>query len=189
MIKYLNNISKKGGFFGFDSVNEAISIALGIRNTWMTLIQSIVTFFGVITIFVNDYLYNPPIKLYVLLIFLVIDYITGVFVGVRIRKEGFSTRKGQRIIFLGLSYSFAMIGSFWLSKAGEGYFFMPYIVFYYLSSVVVLSSFKNLAMLGFLPKGLSEVLNKYVDAHKNDIEGMIKKEYQDKKDHTTRKPQ
>lgn len=165
---------QENGCLGFNSFWEAIEVALGLRNKYMISFEGICAAIGVLTGFINNFIFNPAQQLYILLLFLVVDYITGVIVGIKVRKEGFSTRKGQRIIFLVISYSFAMAGSYWLSRAGEGYFFMPYVVFYYLSSVVVLSSFKNLAMLGWLPNGLTNVLTKYVDAHKDKIADIIK---------------
>lgn len=171
MIKEIFGVNS---FLGFSSVKEAIVTSLGLRTPAMVTFESFFTMVGVILAFVDMYVFHPKEQYFVLILFLIGDYITGVAVGIKVRKEGFSTRKGQRIIFLFLSYTFAMLGSHWLAKVGEAYFFMPYLVFYYLTSVLVLSSFKNLAMLGLLPKNITSVLNKYVDAHKDQVIDIIR---------------
>lgn len=168
-------------FLGFSTLKEVIEVTFGLRNRIMFLIESTVASMGLLSAFIDSYIFSPYQQLYTLLAFLIIDYITGVMVAIKVRKEGFSTRKGQRIVFLFLSYTGAMFGAFWLSKSGQGYFFMPYIVFYYLSSVVVLSSFKNAAMLGLLPKGITELLTRYVDAHKEELVEVLKQANNDNK--------
>lgn len=140
----------------------------------MIFLESLVALFGVLSLFIDMYIFSPYIQYYVLMAFLVADYITGVIVGIRIRKEGFSTRKAQRIVFLVLSYSFTMSGGYWLSKAGDGWFFLPHAFFYYLSGVLLLSTTKNLSMLKLLPKGINSFMDKYIDAHKDNISQIIK---------------
>jgi phage-related holin len=173
-MQHYNNTMDNEYFFGFRSATDAFKSTWGLKTKALAYWHIITSLIASLSAFIDEYVFSPYQQFYIIILFLIVDYITGIAVGVKVRKESFLTRKSQRIIFLIISYSFAMWGSFLLGKHADGFFFMPYAVFYYMASVLVLSSFKNLALLGLLPKGLADFLNKYIDEHKNQIADSLK---------------
>jgi phage-related holin len=162
-------------FIGFDNPLQALQSAFGLFSEKNFFIECLFAIFGISIAFIDSYIFNPYQKLLILWVFLLADYITAIVVSFKITKEGFNTRKGQRIVFLFLSYAFAMSASFWLDKyAHETYFWLPYALFSYLSGVLLISIFKNLSLLKLLPKGIASFIQKYIDTHKDRMVDAIK---------------
>lgn len=162
-------------FIGFDNPLHAVQTAFGLFSEKNFMIECLFALFGIAMAFIDSYIFHPYQKLMILWIFLLADYITAIVVSFKVTKEGFNTRKGQRIVFLFLSYAFAMSASFWLDKyAHETYFWLPYALFSYLSGVLLISIFKNLSLLKLLPKGIASFIQKYIDTHKDKIVEAIK---------------
>jgi hypothetical protein len=157
-------------FIGFDNPLHALKSAFGLYDKKNMLIELLFAAIGISISFIDSYIFHPYQKLMLLWLFLLVDYITAIAVAFRVTKEGFNTRKGQRIVFLFISYAFAMSASFYLDKyAHETYFWLPYALFSYLSGVLMISIFKNLSLLKLLPNGIAEFITKYIDTHKNRI--------------------
>jgi hypothetical protein len=157
-------------FIGFDSPLDGIKAAFGLYGKKIVFIEFLFTIIGISVSFIDSYIFHPYQKLMFLWFLLLADYITAIFVAFKITKEGFNTRKGQRIVFLFLSYALAMSCSFWLDKlAHESYFWFPYALFSYLSGVLILSIFKNLSLLKLLPSGINKFVSKYLDTYKDKI--------------------
>jgi len=162
-------------FIGFDSPLSALQTAFGLFSEKNFLIECLFALFGIGLAFIDSYVFHPYQKLMILWFFLLADYFTAIAVSFKVTKEGFNTRKGQRIVFLFISYAFAMSASFWLDKyAHETYFWLPYALFSYLSGVLLISIFKNLSLLKLLPKGIASFIQKYIDTHKDKIIESIK---------------
>ncbi len=161
-------------YFGFSSIGEYINIFSGTHNKSLLMIQLFFTYIATIAASFDLYIYHPSQQYYVIVSLLVADNITGILVALLIKKEGFSTKKCQRFVFLLIGYTCAMSASFWMAKTAYFYEFLPYVVFYYLSSVLFLSFIKNLSILKWLPDGLNKFLNKFIDKRKDELVEMAR---------------
>jgi hypothetical protein len=166
----LNRMRKDSDmYFGFSTFQEVAETALGFKNKSMQLAQLFILFIGTLSLFVDAYIFHPYQQYYTIVGLLIADNISGILVGVFVKKEGFLTTKAQRFILLFIGYSAAMIGAFYMAQVAYFYSVIPHVIFYYLSSVLFLSCIKNISMLGWLPKGINLFLKKYIDRRKDEM--------------------
>jgi len=166
--------------FGFNSWKQFFKITTGLQYRNLALLDAIFAFqLALISMvsFINEWVWSPAYTLAIYFILLGADFLSGVAVGMKIKKEGFLTAKGQRIfiifpahlIILGVLFNAGRINTdIGIKDIPEGLFTGAARGFYfYVMGINLLSFAKNLALLGLMPPKAAEFLAKYVDKNKN----------------------
>lgn len=166
--------------FGFTSWKQFFKIATGVQYKNLAILDIAVALqLALLSMvhFIDTWVWSPPYSLIVYFVLLGADFLSGVAVGMKVKKEGFLTAKGQRIfiifpahlIILGVLFNAGRINAdLGIQQIGDGVFTFGARAFYfYVMGINLISFAKNLALLGMLPPQAAEFLAKYVDKNKN----------------------
>lgn len=169
--------------FGFTSWKQFIKIATGIQYKNLAILDiAIALQLALLSMvsFIDNWIWSPPYSLFVYFILLGSDFLSGVAVGMKVKKEGFITAKGQRIfiifpahlVILGVLFNAGRINKdLGIQDTPEALFTGAARAFYfYVMGINLISFSKNLALLDMLPPKAAEFLAKYVDKDKNIVE-------------------
>lgn len=165
---------------GFRSFDDFVSSATGLSLRIFSLLDVLTAISLACTTIISGvemWIWSPFYSLVVYFIVLIADFSAGVAVGVKKRHEGFLTAKAQRLpiialahlIILGIFFNLGRINhDLGIRDLGSGIFdISARTVYFYILGVNLMSFFKNLALLGYLPKKVSDFLIRYIDTHKN----------------------
>jgi phage-related holin len=121
---------------------------------------------GVITGFVEDWIFSPAASLFALLALIAADHIANLVVAWK--RGSFDTRKALSIFWKLLSHIGLLMfannlakGSVFLGWLNEG-IFVPIVL------VNMLSLIKNLSLLGYIKRDFAKWIDKKIDTYKNE---------------------
>lgn len=167
--------------FGFNSVKEALLVITGAKYKAFAMIDLCVSVilalsFDVIGI-TEKWVWSPFYSIVVYMCVLAADFISGVFVGMTKKREGFMTSKGQRLfiifpthfILLGVMFNLGRINAdLGIKEIPASVFDLAARSFFFYVLIINLLSFaKNLSLLGLLKGKAAKLLEEYIDPHKN----------------------
>lgn len=121
---------------------------------------------GALTGFVTNWIFDPAVSFYALMLLICCDHVTGMWVAFKNNK--FETRKAARIFWTLLSHTGLLAFATSLSKGSDAIYWLNEGIFVPLVVVNLISLIKNLSLLGFVKKGFAELLYKKIDVYKNE---------------------
>ena len=122
---------------------------------------------GTIVAFTNQHFFNPAEQYYILMLLILLDNITGMYIA--LKKEKFCTSKAKRTIYTLIGHTAILFFAFKLGQDSKTLFFLKDAVFVPLVLINLLSFVKNLSLLGYLPKTFAKYLYKKVNTYDNQL--------------------
>jgi hypothetical protein len=175
-------------FLGFKSLKQMMLIVTGLQYkgpaAFNALLSIEVAMLTLVATAIEQWLWSPFYSLVIYFIVLTADFVSGIYVGMRVRKEGFLTQKGQRLpvilvchlVLLGVFYNLGRINED-LGVGGidavifEG---VARAFYFYVISINLMSFIKNMVLLGYLKGAIADFFQRYIDKQKNpptDVDG------------------
>lgn len=165
---------------GFKSIKELWLTITGLQFKVLALVNLLLSAeFALFSLtgFLEQWLWSPLYSLIIYLIVLTADFISGIFVGMKVRNEGFLTQKGQRLpvilvchlILLGVFFNLGKINDDLGVKGVDDVVFngIARAFYFYVITINLTSFIKNLVMLGYVKGAVADFFTKYIDKQKN----------------------
>lgn len=131
------------------------------------VICTISGFFGLMSAFVTDWIFDPSISYFTLVGLIAADHVTASILAFKHKR--FDTRVALRIFWTLLSHTALLMFSTNLSKGADVLFWLNEAVFVPIVIVNLMSLVKNLALLGYIKKGFARMITDKIDNYKNDF--------------------
>lgn len=134
---------------GYADRHDLISSIFGLKLAALNFLASVI---AVLTTFITDYIWDDAKAIYILLMLIAVDAITGIFKAVK--NKIFSSAKLPRILVIMLVYT-TMLGIAWnISKISPFYAFLPAVLYGGFVSTLMVSIFENIHQLKWIPDNL-----------------------------------
>lgn len=166
--------------FGFYSFKQFAKAATGIEYKGFAMLDLVVSLqLALVSMlaFIDQWIWAPYYSLFIYMLLLGADFLSGVAVGMKVKNEGFLTQKGQRIfiifpahlIILGILFNAGKINhDLGFQGVDDGVFtFAARAFYFYVMGINLISFMKNMALLGVLKGQIADWFANYVDKHKN----------------------
>lgn len=153
-----------------EMINEFLSIMKSMSGLTLkspALILSSGFGVGTIVAFTNQHIFNPAEQYYILMLLILLDNITGMYIA--LKSEKFCTSKAKRTIYTLIGHTAILFFAFQLGQDSKPLFFLKDAVFVPLVLINLLSFVKNLSLLGYLPKAFAKYLYKKVNTYDNQL--------------------
>lgn len=138
---------------GFKSVKELFLTVFGLKTPLLNLIGS---FFATLTTFITKYIWDDAGAVYFLAFMILVDAITGIWKA--FKYNTFSSSRLPRILVTLIIYTTLLAISWNAAKYSPFYFWLPATIYGGFVSVLVVSIIENLVLLGYLPRGLYDII-------------------------------
>jgi phage-related holin len=145
-------------------MNSVLSLSLK-QDVWLTISMGGFTL-GAVSSFVVDWVFDPAVSFYALILLIIADHISGMTLAWK--RDVFETRKATRILWTLMSHTALLAFANSLSKGSDVLGWMNEGVFVPLVMVNLVSLVKNLSLLGLIKKDFARILYKKIDVYKND---------------------
>lgn len=152
-------------------IDESTSIAESVLSLNLKIVPFTLSVFGGFTIgsitgFVTDWIFDPAVSYYALMILICCDHATGMWIAWKNNK--FETRKATRIFWTLLSHTGLLAFATSLAKGSNAIYWLNEGIFVPLVLVNLISFVKNLSLLGFIKRSFAELLYRKIDVYKNE---------------------
>ena len=138
---------------GYANTHDLLSSIFGLK---LVVLNFIAAFAAAMTTFITDYVWDDAKAVYLLLVIIGVDALTGVFRAVKTKT--FSSAKLPRILVIMVVYT-TMLGIAWnISKVSPFYAFLPAVLYGGFVSTLVVSIFENLHQLSWIPDNLYKLI-------------------------------
>jgi len=123
--------------------------------------------FGAVTGFTANWIFEPAISFYFLLLLIAADHFTGM--SVAWRRGKFETRKALRVFWTLLAHTWLLVFATNLSRGSVALYWLNEGIFVPLVLVNMISLVKNLSLMGLVNKQFTVLFYKKVDTYKNEF--------------------
>jgi phage-related holin len=151
---------------GKEIMNSILS--LNLKNEFLIMFTMGGFTLGSLSSFVVDWIYDPAVSFYALILLIIADHISGM--SLAWKRDVFETRKSIRILWTLLSHTALLAFANSLSKGSDVLAWMNEGVFVPLVMVNLVSLIKNLSLLGLIKKDFAGIFYKKIDVYKNDTQ-------------------
>lgn len=153
------------------SVLELKAITESVLSLNLKIVPFTISVFGGFTIgsitgFVTDWIFDPAVSYYTLMLLICCDHFTGMWIAWKNNK--FETRKATRIFWTLLSHTGLLAFATNLAKGSNAIYWLNEGIFVPLVVVNLISLVKNLSLLGFIKRSFAEMLYRKIDVYKNE---------------------
>lgn len=153
------------------SVLELKAITESVLSLNLKIVPFTISVFGGFTIgsitgFVTDWIFDPAVSYYTLMLLICCDHFTGMWIAWKNNK--FETRKATRIFWTLLSHTGLLAFATNLAKGSNAIYWLNEGIFVPLVIVNLISLVKNLSLLGFIKRSFAEMLYRKIDVYKNE---------------------
>tara|TARA_R100001244_G_scaffold16626_1_gene17982 strand:+ start:1174 stop:1815 length:642 start_codon:yes stop_codon:yes gene_type:complete len=160
------NVFKEEKMIGSEFISIAKSVCgLTLKKPSVILLSGFSI--GTIYSFTNAHIYNPADQYYSLMLLILVDNLTGMYVALKNQK--FCTSKAKRVLYTLIGHTAILFFAFQLGRESKPLFFLKDAVFVPLVLINLLSFVKNLSLLGYLPKTFAKYLYKKVNTYDNEL--------------------
>jgi hypothetical protein len=143
---------------GYANHHDLLSTIFGLK---LMAVNGIVALAAVITTFITSYIWDDANAIYMLLLLIGVDAVTGIFKA--IKAKTFSSAKLPRILVIMVTYT-TMLGIAWnISKFSPFYNFLPAVLYGGFVSTLIVSIFENLHQLNWIPDNLYNLIKGKLD--------------------------
>lgn len=122
--------------------------------------------FGAITGFTDDWIFEPAVSFYFLLMLISADHFTGMTVAWKNNK--FETRKALRVFWTLLAHTWLLMFATNLSRGSIALYWLNEGIFVPLVLVNMISLVKNLSLMGLVNSHFAVLFYKKIDVYKNE---------------------
>lgn len=152
-------------------IQESKSIGESVLSLNLKIVPFTISVFGGFTIgsitgFVTDWIFDPAVSYYTLMLLICCDHFTGMWIAWKNNK--FETRKATRIFWTLLSHTGLLAFATNLAKGSNAIYWLNEGIFVPLVIVNLISLVKNLSLLGFIKRSFAEMLYRKIDVYKNE---------------------
>jgi len=153
------------------SVLELKAITESVLSLNLKIVPFTISVFGGFTIgsitgFVSNWIFDPAVSYYTLMLLICCDHFTGMWIAWKNNK--FETRKATRIFWTLLSHTGLLAFATNLAKGSNAIYWLNEGIFVPLVIVNLISLVKNLSLLGFIKRSFAEMLYRKIDVYKNE---------------------
>lgn len=170
--------------FGFNSIRDFVQVTTGAKYKLLALADFacalVVSLSLGIVEGVEHWIWSPFYTLVIYFAVLGADFLSGVAVGIKVRKEGFITQKGQRLfiifivhfVLLGVMFNLGRINTdLGVEEIPAKMFDVVARTFYmYVLGINIISFARNCSALGIIKGSIADFLVKNIDPHKSQSE-------------------
>jgi len=143
-------------------------LSLNLKNEFLLMFTMGGFTLGSMSSFVVDWIYDPAVSFYALILLIIADHISGMYLAWK--RNAFETRKSIRILWTLLSHTALLAFANSLSKGSVVLSWMNEGVFVPLVMVNLVSLIKNLSLLGLIKKDFAGIFYKKIDVYKNETQ-------------------
>ena len=138
---------------GYANYHDLLSTIFGFK---LAAINFIVAITAVLTTFITDYVWDDAKAIYILLMLISVDAVTGILKAIKYKT--FSSAKLPRILVIMVAYT-TLLGATWnISKISPLYSFLPAVLYGGFISTLILSIFENLHELNWIPDNVYNLI-------------------------------
>ena len=134
---------------GYENSHDLLSSIFGLK---LAAVNGIVAIIATMTTFITNYIWDDAKAVYMLLLLIAVDAITGIFKA--IKAKAFSSAKLPRILVIMVVYTTLLAVAWNISKISPFYAFLPAVLYGGFMSTLLVSIFENLHQLKWVPDNI-----------------------------------
>ena len=143
---------------GYENSHDLLSSIFGLK---LVAANAIVAFVASTTTFITDYIWDDAKSVYILLMLIAVDALTGIFKA--IKANNFSSSKLPRILVIMVAYTTLLSLAWNISKGSPIYAFLPAVLYGGFVSTLIISIFENLHQLKWIPDNIYNLVKNKLD--------------------------